>query len=65
MADDIVAELDGWLAAWTLPGAPKAQLMDALQRARDEIVRLRTLYAVADREARDYSAEIVALRALR
>jgi len=43
--DDIVAELERWLAAWTLPGAPKAQLMDALQRARDEINALRAQVA--------------------
>jgi len=39
---DIVAELDRWLDMWPVGDDP----MDMIQRARDEIVRLRTLLTV-------------------
>jgi len=57
---DIVAELERWIVGRR---GSFDDMRETLQRAVNEIVRLRTLYAVADREARDYSAEIVELRA--
>jgi hypothetical protein len=54
--DDIVAELDRWLFTHG-PGQT-----GLLQRAREEIAKLRTMCAVADQESKDYSDEIVALR---
>ena len=44
MTDDIVAELDRWLAVWRthFAGTPSVD-MAVIQRARDEIVTLRAM----------------------
>lgn len=59
MTDDVVAELDAWLGAWEGPDDYRL----TVQRARDEIVRLREIAARPSPELHALTKERDELRA--
>lgn len=64
MANDVVAELDRWLAVWSSHfGGTQSVDMEVVQRARDEIVGLRGLLEHSDRTV--ITAVVVATPAIR